>query len=295
MDNQIKLSMIARNSFLAFLALLALAALAPLAGHATSEQTFTRTINLHGPLNLAVMSGTGSIQISAGSPNQLRITGHVKANDWHATDDRLRDIAADPPIRQDSGIVRIGVPQDPPHVIIDYEIEAPVASIVHASSSLGDIFDEGVGNNVTFNSGSGSIHATAMLGSVEASSKNGDIEIEQFGHGDVKAISISGNLELRNLLGSLSATTSDGKIAISGAPGADWSVQTGKGDIDLTLGRAACNLDARSTSGPVRSDLRIEGESSSNPHPDLHHLSGKINGGGHNVTILTGDGEIRIH
>jgi DUF4097 and DUF4098 domain-containing protein YvlB len=281
--------MIARAS------LLALLVVAPLAAHAATEQTFTKTINLHDKLNLEIVSAAGSIQISAGPAGQLTVTGHVKANDWHATDDRLRDIAANPPIRQDLDVIRVGVAQDPPHVIIDYEIEAPAGSIVHAASSLGDIFDDGVGESAAFTTGAGSIHATGMQGNIDAASKSGDIEVEQFGRGDVKAISISGNLDLRNLRGALHAATGDGKITVFGAPGADWSLQTGNGDIDLALGRAACNLDAQSKTGSVLSELRVDGESSPDSNHDPHHLVGKINGGGHTVTVVAGDGVIRIH
>jgi hypothetical protein len=288
MDNQIKPPMTARLPLLAL-------ALAPLNAHAASEQTFTKTINLRDRPNIAIVSAAGNIQISTGPAGQVRITGHVKANDWHATDDRLRDIASIPPIHQDPDVIRVGLAQDPPHVIIDYEIEAPPNSIIQATSGLGDIFDDGVGQNAAFSTGAGSIHATGFSGNVEASSKSGDIEVEQFGHGDVKAISGSGNLDLRNLRGALRAATGEGKIAASGAPNGDWSLQSDKGDIDLTLGRAACNLDVQSTSGVVRSDLPIEGTSSPDPHHDQHHLVGKINGGGQNVVAKTADGVIRIH
>jgi hypothetical protein len=283
------------------LPLLTILALAPLFAHAASEQTFTKTIDLRGRANLAILSGAGNIQISAGPPGQVRITGHVKANDWHATDDRLRDIASIPPIHQDLDVIHIGVAQDPPHIIIDYEIEAPPNSIIQATSGLGDIFDDGAGQSATFSTSAGSIHATGMQGHVEAGSKSGDIEIEQFeisksgvaefGAGDVHATSLSGNLDLRNLRGALHAETGDGKIAVSGTPFADWSLQSEKGDIELTLGRAACNLDAQSASGVIYSDLRVEDANTS----DSHHLSGKIHGGGHAVVLQTGAGQVRIH
>jgi hypothetical protein len=94
----------------------------------------------------------------------LRITGHVKANDWHPTDDRLRDIAASPPILAGPERVRIGSTEQLAHVIIDYEIEAPADSTIQASASVGDIFDDGAGENARFNTGSGNIHATGLGG-----------------------------------------------------------------------------------------------------------------------------------
>jgi len=263
--------------------------LAPLGAQA-AEQSFTKTINLRDRLNLAIVSGAGTIQISEGPAGRLRITGHVKANDWRPTDDRLRDIAANPPIQQDGNIIRIGSAEQLAHVIIDYEIEAPANSIIQASSSVGDIFDEGVGLNVHFNTGSGNIHATRLKGSIDVRSKEGDIEVEQNGQGEVKVVSGTGNLELRDLQGTLQAATDAGNIKVSGVPGGDWSVHTGRGDVELTLGRAACTIDAQTGAGLVHSDLRVERTSGTDPR----HLAGTINGGGHNVAVQVDEGEIRI-
>jgi len=255
-----------------------------------AEQSFIRTINLRDRLDLTIVSGAGTIQISEGPAGMLRITGHVKANDWRPTDDRLRDIAANPPIRQEGNIIRIGSTEELAHIIIDYEIEAPADSIIQASSSVGDIFDDGVGLSARFITGSGSIHATGLRGNVDVSSKEGDIEVEQVGRGEVKAVSGTGNLELRNLEGPLHAATDAGNIKVSGVPAGDWSVQTGKGDVELSLGRAACTIDAQTGAGRVHSELSIEGANSSDPR----HLAGRINGGGHNVILQVGEGDIRI-
>jgi DUF4097 and DUF4098 domain-containing protein YvlB len=263
--------------------------LTPLGAQA-AEQTFTKTINLRDRLDLTIVSGAGTIQISQGPAGKLRITGHVKANDWRPTDDRLRDIAARPPIEQDRNVIRIGGTEQLAHVIIDYEIEAPADSFLRASASVGDIFDEGVGESAQFVTGSGNIHAIGLGGRIDAYSKEGDIEVEQSGQGEVKAVSGTGSLELRNVHGALRAATDAGSIKVSGVPGGDWTVQTGKGDIELTLGNAACTIDAQTGAGLVHSDLRIEGANGSDPR----HLAGKINGGGHNVTLQVGEGEIRI-
>jgi hypothetical protein len=280
--------MIKRISVLVFLAL-AVIGLAPPGAHA-KEQSFTRTISVPDRLDLTIVSGAGNIQIIRGPAGWLRITGHVKANDWRPTDDRLRDIAADPPIQQDRSIIRIGSTVELAHVIIDYEIEAPADSIIQASSGIGDIFDEGVGLRVRLNTGSGNVHAIGLGGSIDVRSKEGDIEVEQSGQGEVNAVTGSGNLELRNLHGALRAATDAGSIKISGVPAGDWAVQTGKGDVELTLGNAACTIDARADAGLVRSELRVESTNGSDPR----HLAGRINGGGHNVSVQAGEGEIRI-
>jgi hypothetical protein len=261
----------------------------PMAAQA-GEQTFTKTINLRSRLDLAIVSGAGTVQISEGPAGVLRIRGHVKANDWHPTDDRLRDIAARPPVQQTGNIVRVGSPEALPHIIIDYEIEAPADSTIEATSSVGDIFDNGVGLSAQFITASGNIHATELKGNVDVSSKEGDIEVEEIGRGEVKAVSGTGNIELRNLQGILHAATDAGNIKVSGVPAGDWSVRAGKGNVELTLGKASCTIDAETGAGLVHSELTIEGGNGS----DSHHLAGRINGGGHNVILQVVEGDIRI-
>jgi hypothetical protein len=268
---------------------LAVFGLAPL-GAQTAEQSFTRTINLRDRLDLTIVSGAGNIQISQGPAGKVRITGHVKANDWRPTDDRLRDIASNPPIQQDGNIIRVGSTVALAHIIIDYEIEAPADSTIQASSSVGDIFDDGVGRNAHLNTGSGNIHAIGLGGNIDVRSKEGDIEVEQSGQGEVNALTGTGNLELRNLHGALRAATDAGTIKVSGVPAGDWAVDTGKGDVELTLGNAACTIDAQTGAGLVHSELRIESANGFDPH----HLAGRINGGGHNVILQVGEGDIRI-
>ena len=58
----------------------------------------------------------------------------------------------------------------------------------------------------------------------------------------------------------------------------------------MSLGRAACTIDAQTGAGRVRSELTIEGANGSDPR----HLAGRINGGGHNVILQVGEGDIRI-
>jgi Putative adhesin len=279
-----------RSSMNRHVCFLALLALAPPGVHA-AEQSFTRTINLRDRLDLAIVSGAGSIQISQGPSGRVCISGHVKANDWHVSDDRIRDIAANPPIQQSGSIIRIGSTEELAHVSIDYEIEAPADSIVQASAGSGDIFDQGVGLNARFSTGSGNIHATGLLGDILINSNEGDIEVEQAGQGEVKVTSNSGNLELRNLRGALRAATNAGGIRVSGVPTGEWSVRTGKGDIELALGSAACTIDAQAGVGLVHSDLPVEGGSGSSDR----HLTGRINGGGQSVIVQADEGEIHIH
>jgi hypothetical protein len=268
-------------------AALALAALPALG----AEATFERTLSVSGRVELSVSTGSGNIHITHGAGNQVHIWGKVKSG-WGGSDERVREIAANPPIEQTGNIVRIGGHHENLHNIsIDYEIQAPEDAFLDAGSGSGDIRVEGVGENAKISTGSGNIHATGLHGGFKVDTGSGDIYVEQTGQGDVRAGTGSGNIELRNLRGSLYAHTGSGNIKAGGTPSADWKLGTGSGNVELWPGSAALTLDASTGSGSIHTDQEMLTHGSS----DHHHVSGKINGGGPTVRIETGSGDIRVH
>ncbi len=268
-------------------AALGLAALPALA----SEHPFERTLTVSGQVQLSVATGSGNIHLTRGAGNQVHITGKVKAG-WGGSEERAKEIAANPPIEQTGNIVRIGGHhENMNNISIDYEIQAPENALLEAGSGSGDITVVGVGVTAKISTGSGNIHATGLHDGFSVSTGSGDIYAEQTGTGDVKASAGSGNIELRNLHGGLHAGTGSGNIKVGGAPTSDWKLGTGSGDVELWPGSAGITLDASTESGNIHSDREEMTQGTLN----RHHVSGKLNGGGPTVHIETGSGEIRIH
>jgi DUF4097 and DUF4098 domain-containing protein YvlB len=259
---------------------LALAALPALA----SEATFERSLAVSGHVELSVSTGSGNIHISRGSGNQVHIFGRVKAG-WGASEQRVREIAANPPVEQTGNIIRIGARHENYHNI---SIEN---AFLEAASGSGDITADGVGENAKISTGSGNIHASGLHGGFTVGTGSGDIYAEQIGEGDVKAQTGSGNVELRNLRGGLHAGTGSGDIKVGGAPTAPWRLETGSGNVEYWAGKAALTLDASTGSGSIHTDQEMMTQGSS----DHHHVTGKLNGGGPTVRIETGSGDIRVH
>ena len=256
-----------------------------------SEATFERNLTVNGRVELSVATGSGNIHLTHGADNRVHIFGRVKSS-WGGSEDRVREIAANPPIEQTGNIVRIGARHENLHNIsIDYEIEAPANAYLDASSGSGDITDDGVGENAKLSTGSGNIHATGLNGGFSASTGSGNFYAEQTGQGDVKAETGSGNIELRNLRGGLRAGTGSGDIKVGGVPTSPWHLETGSGNVEFWAGDAALTLDASSGSGSVHTDREMLTQGSS----DHHHVTGKLNGGGPTVRIETGSGDIRVH
>jgi hypothetical protein len=271
-------------------AALVIAALPALA----SEATFERNLQVNGRVELSVGTGSGNIHITRGSDNQVHVFGRVKSNHWGGgdSDQRVQDIAHNPPIDQTGNIIRIGKDHNNWHNIsIDYDIQAPANTFLDASSGSGDLTDDGVGENAKLSTGSGNIHANGLKGAFTVNTGSGDIVAEQSGEGDVKAQTGSGNIELKDLHGALRAGTGSGDIKISGSPAGEWKLETGSGNIEFWPGNAPMTLDASTGSGSVHSDHEMTVQGSF----DHHHITGKINGGGPTVRIQTGSGDVRIH
>jgi len=268
-------------------AALALAAVPALA----TEATFERTLKVSGHVDLSVATGSGNIHVTPGSGSQVHIFARVKSN-WGGNDEKVREIAANPPIEQTGDIIRIGARHENLHNIsIDYEIETPADSYLDASSGSGNVTDDGVGENTKLNTGSGNIHATGLHGGFALNTGSGNIFAEQTGEGDVKVQTGSGSIELHDLKGGLHAGTGSGDIKVNGAPVADWKLETGSGSIEFWPGSTGFTIDASAGSGSVHTDREMVVQGSF----DRHHINGKFNGGGPTVRIETGSGEIRVH
>lgn len=268
-------------------AVLALAAIPLFA----AEATFERNLQVNGKVELTVSTGSGNIHITRGADTQVHVFGRVKSN-WGANEDRVREVAAHPPIEQTGNIIRIGGHHENLHNIsIDYEIQAPANTILEGNSGSGNITDDEVGESAKLGTGSGNIRAVGLQGGFSVNTGSGNIYAEQNGAGDVRAQTGSGSIELKGLKGTLRADTGSGNIKAEGSPTGDWKLETGSGSVELWPGSTGLLLDASTGSGSVHADREMSVQGSFNKH----HVIGKINGGGPTVRVQTGSGDIRVH
>ncbi len=281
-----------KHFFSAFSLLAAWAAFAAVPASASTEATFQRDLAFSGRLDLSVATGAGAIHLTAGPAGRIHILARVKSGPWCACDDRVREIAANPPIQQTGNIVRIGADhRNLGNISVDYEIQAPPDAYLDAATGSGNIFDEGVGINAKLSTGSGSIRAGSLQGGFTVHTGSGNIDASQSGAGDVRASTGSGSISLKYVHGGLEAGTGSGNIGISGTPAGPWRIHTGSGGVDLWTGGAGMTLDASTGSGGIHCDRELVSQATI----EHHHLKGAIGGGGPEVRVETGSGSIRVH
>jgi beta-lactamase regulating signal transducer with metallopeptidase domain len=267
------------------------AGVAPPEGNAQFEASFDRTLSASGTIDLSVSTGSGNIKITRGASGQVKIHGVVKSGDSE-NEQRVHEIAANPPIVQDGNAIHIGEQHENLHnVSIDYEIEAPAETTLKAASGSGNIDVNGVGQNAKFATGSGNITAVGLQGGFKIETGSGNIAIDGSGQGDAKAQTGSGNIDLKGVHGALIAQTGSGEIKAAGTPSSTWRLEAGSGSIELTTGNAPMNLDASTGSGTISTVNAMTMQTSS----DRRHVRGQLNGGGPEVRVETGSGDVKIH
>ncbi len=268
--------------------------LASLLSGAAYAQDFDRSLKVPAQADLYISTGSGKVHVYPGSDSEIHIKAHLHAS-WNAGGDvqeRMRKIAANPPITQTGKEVHVGdVPADQRalynNISIDYEVSAPKTVALNLRTGSGDVEVDNLGRFLKAETGSGSVRAHQVAGPAEMHTGSGDIELQQAAQGEVKASTGSGSIRINGLDGALTARTGSGDIEANGSLLGPSKLQTGSGSIRAHIGKdAKFTVDASSGSGTIR----VAGLSGAK-----HHLSGPVNGGGPELSAHTGSGDIEIN
>jgi hypothetical protein len=298
---------------------------------AAAEGSFERTLQVSGPVNLEVATGSGSIQVRTGGSNQVQVTGHIKATErFGDAESRVKRLEDNPPIQQNGNEIRIGHVDDPElthNISISYEIVVPVEARVRSHSGSGNQSVQGVhgplevdagsgglkisgisdrvqvatgsGNieigqvkgDVRAKTGSGSIQATEIAGGFEAETGSGRISLQQTAPGSVRAETGSGGMELHGVHGSLEAQAGSGTIRADGSPTGAWSLRTGSGSVQLKLPADAAFDLQAHTSS---GSISVDHPVTVQGSMGRKDIRGKVRGGGVPVEVQTASGNIEI-
>ena len=302
------------NRFALLIAALTLTATAAFA----AEGSFEKTLAVSGAPSLSVATGSGYVHVYSGTDSQVHVIGrvHVRPGLFGGAGDaeaRVRQIVADPPIKQFGNTITIGTEHGESNlfhnVSIDYEITTPSGTTLKAATGSGDLEIggiegavtaetgsggmrvENIGANARLETGSGSIHATNVHGAATLQTGSGNLELELSGAGDVKAQTGSGSIRISGINGGLRAEAGSGNIEVAGNPTAEWRLESGSGSVAASVGSAAkFSLNAETGSGSIH----VEQPLLSQDTRDRQHVVGTVNGGGPTLRATTGSGNITI-
>jgi putative adhesin len=314
--------------------LLAVLACPAVAKAQQAKGSFQRTLTVAGPVDLEVLTGSGSVDVRTGQAGRVEIAGRVTAGDWELfsrglrPQERVRRIEARPPIEQTGTRVSIGRIDDDElkNVSISYTLVVPPDTTLTSKTGSGSHLIEGVRGVVTVSAGSGSIRVRDAGSEVRASTGSGSILADTVA-GSFSASSGSGSIEGSNVKGGITVKSGSGDISVSQSGGGQVEASSGSGSIHL-IGlrgpvRASTSSGTLRVQGEQTSDWRLSTSSGSvtielagkpaftldahsnsgridTQYPvtvgriDRRDLRGSVNGGGPLLQVRTSSGGIHI-
>ena len=305
--------------------------IASCAAFAASEGRFERTMRVNGTVNLQIETGSGSIDVRTGSSNEVRVIGHIRANNWlfGSPEGAVERLEKDPPIQQSGNDIRIGHIDDPSlrrNVSISYEVTVPASTELRSSTGSGNQEVSGLNGTVEASTGSGNVKITDIGAGVRAHSGSGEISVDDV-KGTVFIRTGSGSIHATSIAGGFDGQTGSGHLSLEQTSPGSVRAETGSGGLDLHNVRGS--LLARAGSGDIKADGDATGEWKLNTGSgsvalrfprnasfDLNahtgsgsinlgpvavqgsvgkkEVNGKVGGGGVPVQVETGSGDIRI-
>ena len=282
---------------------------------ASEQGRFQKTFQVSGAADLQVFTRSGDVVINSGPAGSIAITGHIHVGDrWFNGGKKaeIEEIEKNPPLQQSGNNIRIDY-VNRQNIAIDYEITAPSDTKIRTKSGSGDQTIEGMkagidvetgsgdvrlndlAGDIRIHTGSGNVEARGASGPFEARAGSGDISVEEKSKGDVSVETGSGNIEARGIDGGLRASTGSGDVRVDGTPANPWAVKTGSGNAELRLPQqASFDLDVSTSSGsvvvnhPVTTTIQGRVE-------DAHKtIRGKVRGGGPEISVHTGSGDVHV-
>ena len=179
------------------------------------------------------------------------------------------------------------------YATVRFEISAPKKSDVDAHAVDGSIEVSGLEGRLQLETVDGDLEVRSCLGEIAAHTVDGDLRLEDVG-GTIEARTTDGDLRVDGALQALQVKTTDGDLVVRVQPGSkmerEWSIESTDGDIRLTLPeKFAANLEIRVNDGEITAQFPVTVQKVSEGR-----LSGELNGGGHQLSIRSSDGDIRL-
>ena len=143
-------------------------------------------------------------------------------------------------------------------------------------------------------SGDGHIRVEGTSAAAKLDSGDGHIEVRDF-KGSLHAHTNDGHMTIDGVFTDVELRTGDGHIDLTVRPGSKmnspWLIHTGDGRVEARLPQdLAADLNAHTGDGHITFDIPVTVSGSI----ERSRVRGKLNGGGPELEIATGDGSIRI-
>ena len=251
-----------------------------------------KTYQISGRADLHVETDDGSVMIT--SADQKEIYAHVMTSRYKINDDvRIQESQSG-----DSVNISVKLPHNwgfwSSHGSVKVELRVPRELNLDVHTGDGNVTSDTVSGRIHIDTGDGNINATNVKGDMFMHTGDGHIEASNL-DGTLKVDTGDGHVTVGGRFDALDLHTGDGNIDASAMNGSKvangWTLHSGDGRINLRVpGDLSADIDAHTGDGSITVDLPVT-VSGSMGHSSVR---GKMNGGGGQLKITSGDGSIHV-
>jgi hypothetical protein len=254
----------------------------------------TKTFSISGRAKVHIQTDDGAVRVSTGDIKQVEIrveySGYKLDRDLRVSTTQNGD-SVDVVAKTTSGSwFSFGVR----HSNLRVEVHMPRDADLEVTSGDGGVEVDAINGSLNVHTGDGHITVQGARGDMHLRAGDGHIEGRDL-DGTLEATTGDGHINVTGRFDSLNLRAGDGSVTARALAGSkvqpSWTIHTGDGSVDLEIpGELQANLEASTHDGHISMGIQVtvEGSFSSS------RVQGKINGGGGQVSIHTGDGSIHL-
>ncbi len=272
--------------------LFCLFSLSAAAGPAVAE-VWTKSWNVTGTVQLTVDADDGDIRVETGDSKEVQ--ARIETVGWHINDDEVRIIAA-----QEGDRINLQVKLPSQRFSISFrrsiaiELRVPRSTELDLRTGDGNITTHAVEGSLRADTGDGNVNVGAANGDIRLHTGDGNITGDELA-GALSADTGDGNIRLGGRFHVVDVRTGDGNVEVTALPGSRlasaWKIGTGDGNVVLRLpDGVGADLDAHTGDGNVTLDFPV----TISGRAEESRIRGPMNGGGPQLLVSSGDGNIRI-
>ena len=253
---------------------------------------WSKTYQISGKANLQVTTGDGDVTIT--SADQKQINARITTQGYKIGPGGVQVVESQ---NGDNVSIELKFPHmnwfgwSRHSLHVDLVVPRALDTDIHTGD--GNVTAKFLTGNLRFNTGDGNVTTDGLHGTIQMQSGDGNILGTDF-DGSLDARTGDGNISARGRFDSLNVKSGDGNVdaeAASGSKVNSWSVASGDGHITLRVpSDLQADLDAKTGDGEITVDVPLT-VSGSLSRSSVH---GKLNGGGGQLSLRSGDGSIHI-
>jgi hypothetical protein len=255
---------------------------------------WTKTYSISGRADLHVTTDDGDVNIVGADQKQIDARVVTEGYKIVANDVRIEESQNGDHVELNVKLPHMNFSWFGGHRSVRIELRVPRELDLDIRTGDGNVTAQPVAGRIKIDTGDGNVTASGLKGDIYMHSGDGHIEGANL-DGSLNVDTGDGHITVLGRFDTLNLKTGDGSIEASAMAGSkiasSWTLHSGDGHINLRLpDNFNADLEAHTGDGRITLDIPISVSGS------LSHsaIRGKINGGGGQLRVSSGDGSIHL-